>query len=155
MPKIVISDTSTLIIFQKIEHLDLLQKLYIELVTTPEIIEEYGEELPNWIKVESVTDKKYQEFLETQVDSGEASAIALAKEYDDVLLLLDDMKARKLANKLNLKITGTLGIIHKAKHKGFIDKVKPLIEKILDTNFRIKDNIIQEILRLNEEDSNY
>jgi predicted nucleic acid-binding protein len=79
MPKVVISDTSTLILFQKIEQLDLLQKLYIELLTTPEIVEEYGEELPNWIKVESVADKKYQEFLETQLDSGEASAIALAK----------------------------------------------------------------------------
>lgn len=151
MPKVVISDTSTLILFQKIEQLELLKKLYIELLTTPEIAEEYGEILPNWIKVESVADRKYQEFLETQVDSGEASAIALAKEYDDVLLLIDDMKARKLANKLNLKITGTLGIIHKAKQVGLIDNVKPLIEKLLNTNFRIKDNIIQEILRLNNE----
>jgi predicted nucleic acid-binding protein len=66
-------------------------------------------------------------------------------------LLLDDIKARKLATKLHLKITGTLGIIHKAKHEGFIDKVKPLIEKLMNTNFRIKDNIIQEILRLNNE----
>ena len=151
MPKVVISDTSTLILFQKIEHLDLLQKLYIELLTSPEIVQEYGEKLPNWIKIETVRDKKYQEFLETQVDSGEASAIALAKEYDDVLLILDDKKARKLAKKLNLKITGTLGIIHKAKNEGHINKVKPLIELLLNTNFRISDNIIQEILNLNNE----
>ena len=63
MPKVVISDTSTLILFQKIEHLDLLQKLYIELLTSPEIVQEYGEKLPNWIKIETVRDKKYQEFL--------------------------------------------------------------------------------------------
>lgn len=65
MPKIVISDTSTLILFQKIEQFDLLKKLYGEVITTPEIAEEYGEILPDWIKIESVSDKKYQEFLET------------------------------------------------------------------------------------------
>lgn len=130
-----------------------MNKLYGELITTPEIAKEYGEKLPDWIKVESVYDKKYQEFLETQVDLGEASAIALAKEYDDVLLLLDDLKARKLANRLNLKMTGALGIIHKAKQSGLIDKVKPLIEKLLLTNFRISDKVIEEILKLNNENT--
>jgi predicted nucleic acid-binding protein len=79
MPKIVISDTSTLIILQKIEQLDLLQKLYIELVTTPEIAEEYGEELPNWIKVESVNDKKYQMLLETQVNNRRGKCNCISK----------------------------------------------------------------------------
>jgi len=151
MPKIVISDTSTLILFQKIEHLDLLNKVYGELITTPEIAAEYGETLPKWIKIQSVSDKKYQEILETQIDSGEASAIALAKELDDVLLLLDDLKARKLALSLKFKITGALGIIHKAKQMSIIAKVKPLIDKLLTTNFRISDKIVDEILALNNE----
>lgn len=151
MPKVVISDTSALILFQKIEHLNLLNKVYGELITTPEIAEEYGDKLPEWIKIQSVSDKKYQEILETQIDCGEASAIALAKEFDDVLLLLDDLKARKLASKLNFKITGVLGIIHKAKQMSIIHKVKPLIDKLLKTNFRISDKIVEEILTLNNE----
>lgn len=76
MPKIVISDTSTLILFHKIGEINLLQKVYVELITTPEIAEEFGEKLPDWIKIQTVSDKKYQIFLETQVDHGEASAIA-------------------------------------------------------------------------------
>ncbi len=139
MHKIVISDTSTLILFHKIETLDLLQKVYGELITTPEIAEEFGEKLPVWIKIQSVSDKKYLEFIETQVDSGEASVIALAKEFDDTLLILDDLKARKLAARLNLKITGTLGIIHKAKQMLIIEKVKPVIDKLLKTDFRISE----------------
>lgn len=111
----IISDTSCLILFHKIGELDLLQKVYESIVTTPEVAQEFLEKLPEWIRVESVKDKKYQEFLETQVDWGEASAIALAKETESPLLLLDDLKARKLASKLNLRFTGTLGIIHKAK----------------------------------------
>ncbi len=151
MPKVVISDTSTLILFHKIEEFDLLRKVYDELVTTPEIAKEFGEVLPVWIKIQAVSDKKYQKFLETQIDSGEASAIALATEYDDVLLLLDDLKARKLAVQLNFKITGTLGVIHRAKQMSVIDNVKPLIEKLVFTDFRIADNIIAEILKLNNE----
>lgn len=153
MPKIVISDTSTLILFDKIEKLDLLEKVYGELITTPEIAEEFGEKLPIWIKVQSVTDKKYQKLLETQVDLGEASAIALANEIDDTLLLLDDLKARKLAIRLNFKITGTLGIIHKAKQMLIISKVKPLIDLLLKTDFRISDRIVKELLILNNENT--
>jgi predicted nucleic acid-binding protein len=59
MPKIIISDTSTLILFHKIGEFNLLQKVYVELMTTPEIAEEFGEELPDWIKIQEVSDKKY------------------------------------------------------------------------------------------------
>lgn len=151
MPKIVISDTSILILFHKIDEFDLLRKVYQEIITTPEIAEEFGEILPNWIKIQPVSDKKYQEFLSTQIDLGEASALALAAEYNDVLILLDDLKARKLAIRLNFKITGTLGIIHKAKQLSIIEKVKPLIDKLLITDFRISNQIIEELLKLNNE----
>ncbi len=151
MPKTVISDTSTLILFHKIEEFNLLQKVYGKLFTTPEIAKEFGEELPDWIEIQSASDKKYQDFLFTQVDYGEASAIALASEFDDVLLLLDDLKARKLALRLKFKITGTLGVIHRAKQMKIIDKVKPLIDKLMLTDFRVADNIVEEILKLNNE----
>jgi len=151
MPRVIISDTSTLILFDKIGEFSLLQKVYGELMTTPEIAKEFGKNLPDWIKIQAVSDKKYQFFLETQIDHGEASAIALASEYDDVLLLLDDLKARKLAIRLNLKITGALGVIHKAKQMLLIEKVKPLIDKLLLTDFRVANNIVKEILKLNGE----
>ncbi|RLD56806.1 MAG: DUF3368 domain-containing protein [Bacteroidetes bacterium] len=151
MPKIIISDTSCLILFHKIGEFDLLRRVYVNISTTPEVAEEFSEQLPKWIKLESVKDKKYQSFLETQVDLGEASAIALAIEMEEPLLLLDDLKARKLARKLNLKFTGSLGVINKAKQIGAIDKVKPIVNKILSTDFRISKQIFHELLRLNNE----
>jgi len=151
MHSIVISDTSTLILLHKINEFDLLKGVYGKLITTPEIANEFGEQLPDWITVQSVKDEKYKKFLETQVDRGEASALALASEFEDVLLLLDDLKARKLAAKLMLKTTGTLGIIHRAKQMAIIPKVKPLIDKLLLTNFRISSEVVNEILRLNDE----
>lgn len=151
MPKVVISDTSCLIILHKIGEMDLLRKVYDTVSTTPEVAQEFMELLPDWIKIEKVKDKKYQAFLETQVDFGEASAIALATEMESPLLLLDDLKARKLAAKLNLKFTGTLGVLSRAKQIGVIEKLKPIIKKLLATDFRISDNILAELLRKNNE----
>jgi len=151
MPELIISDTSSLIIFHKIGELKILEKVYGNIFITPEVAEEYGNGLPLWITVKLIDDKKYQEFLETQVDKEEASVIALAKENNDSLLLLDDLKARKLAKKLKLKHTGALGVIHKAKQLGVVDKIKPLLEKLLETNFRISKKILDELLKLNDE----
>ena len=151
MHKIVIADTSCLILLHKIGELDILRKVYDSVSTTPEIAHEFAEELPDWIIIEYVKDKKYQHSLETQIDLGEASAIALAKEMESPLLLLDDLKARKLAAKLNLKFSGTLGVIHKAKQMGVIKKVRPLLDQLLTTNFRISKNIIDELLKKNDE----
>ena len=153
MHNIVISDTSCLIIFSKIRQLEILNKVYDNVITTPEIAEEFSEKLPDWIIIKEVQDKKYQEFLETQVDCGEASAIALAKEIDNSLLLLDDLKARKLAGKLNLRFTGTLGVITKAKQIGVISAVRPIIDSLLLTDFRISENVIDELLKFNDEDT--
>lgn len=154
MLSIVISDTSSLILLSKIEEIELLNRLYDSIITTPEIASEFGEPLPDWISIRPVKDKKYQDFIETQVDLGEASAIALGKEIENSLLLLDDLKARKLATKLKLNFTGVLGVIHKSKQEGLIEKVKPLIDKLLEIDFRISYNIIEEILKLNGESAN-
>jgi len=151
MPKVVISDTSCLIILHKIGEMDLLRKVYDTVSTTPEVAQEFIEILPDWIKIEKVKDKKYQAFLETQIDLGEASAIALATEMESPLLLLDDLKARKLAAKLNLRFTGTLGVISRAKQIGVIEKVKPIIKKLFATDFRISANVLAELLRKNNE----
>ncbi|HAQ39174.1 MAG TPA: DUF3368 domain-containing protein, partial [Saprospirales bacterium] len=71
----------TLTIFEKIDIFDLLNQIYGEVIITPEIAEEYGEKLPEWVRIQAVNDKKYFDFLNTQIDKGEASGLALASEF--------------------------------------------------------------------------
>jgi hypothetical protein len=97
MPKTIISDTSCFILLSKIGELDLLQKLYGEIFTTSVIANEFGEVLPNWVKIQDSTDKFRLQILEIQIDKGESSAIALALEIPESTLILDDIKARKIA----------------------------------------------------------
>ena len=146
MRRIIIADTSCLILLSKINELDLLKKTYGQITTTLDIVIEFGETLPDWIVIESVIDQSIQEDLETKIDKGESSAIALALENKNSILILDDFKARKVAEKLNLTVTGTLGVMVKAKLLGIIPSVKPLLNKIKATNFRISAELETEIL---------
>ena len=139
----IISDTSCLIILNNIGELDLLHKLYSGIITTAVIAEEFGQPLPDWITVKDAVNLHYQEILELQVDKGEASAIALAIEITPCILIVDDYKARKVATKLGIKITGTIGIIVKAKLNGIFPSIKPYINKIKETNFRLSDELVQ------------
>ncbi len=89
--------------------------------------------------------------MEMQVDKGESSALALALEIPGSTLILDDYKARKIAEQLNLSFTGTIGVIVKAKLMGIILSVKPLLNKIKQTNFRLTDDIeLQALTDANE-----
>lgn len=151
LSKLIISDTSCFIILSKIGKLDLLQQVFGEIITTQEIAEEFGEPLPDWVKVVAVSDKTKYELLELQVDKGEASAIALALEIINPFLILDDYKTRKLANKLNLIHTGTLGVIVAAKQRGIIPSIKPFLTEIKATNFRISAELeLQALLQAKE-----
>jgi len=147
MPKTIISDTTCFIVLTNIGELNLLHQVYGNIVTTTEIATEYGEPLPNWVVIEFVSDKYRQQLLEMQVDRGESSAIALALETPQSTLILDDYKARKIADQLGLHFTGTIGVIIKAKLRGIIPSIKPLLEKIKKTNFRLSEAIEYEALK--------
>ncbi len=83
---VIIADTSCLIILDRIGHLDLLKKIFNTITITPEIHEEYGKELPSWIRIKKVRDTERTRLLLATLDLGEASAIALASEENSPLL---------------------------------------------------------------------
>ena len=144
--EIIISDTSCLILLHKIDELELLDKLGKNVFITQIIKREFGQKLPDWIKVKEPSDKHYQKMLEMDLDEGESSAIALSFEIDNSILILDDLKGRKIADKLNLRYSGTFGLILRAKQVGIIESVKPILDKIRKTNFRFSEKIFDSIL---------
>ena len=146
MQRIIISDTSCLILLEKLDEIQLLQKLFGEVTITSEIADEFGNPLPGWIKINNATDNSYQSVLESFVDKGEASAIALAVEQPDCLLILDDLKARMLAKELKINYSGTLGILVEGKLSGHINSMKIVLEKIKKTNYRITPSLEKKIL---------
>ena len=63
-------------------------------------------------------------------------------------MILDDYKARKLATLYNINFTGTLGVLIVAKQLGYINKIKPLLDKINLTDFRLSSDIQAKALLL-------
>lgn len=144
MAKVVIADTSCLIVLSNIDRLEILKSLYSGITIIPEIQKELGCELPNWIKVSS--EKTEQKALNLELDKGEASAIGLGLVYDHVLILIDEKKGRKVARQLTLPVMGTLGLLIKGKEKGYISALATEIEKLKQVEFRMSEKLIQKIL---------
>lgn len=140
METIVISDTSCLII------LALLKLAYSSVVVTPDVAAEFGRTLPDWILIQSPSNSSLVRLLEESIDQGEASSIALALEIPECYLILDDLRARKVAISLGLAFTGTLGFIASVRQRGIIPAARPLFEQIMATDFRISKELITGIL---------
>jgi predicted nucleic acid-binding protein len=144
--KIVITDTSCFVLLEKIDALAILHQLFATVLTTPEIKKEYGDPLPEWVIIQSSNQSLTEEFSQ-YVDQGEASALALAAEIFCDYIILDDMAARKLAEKLGLPIKGTVGVLLYAKQKGVIPLLRPYLDLIQQTNFRLSNQLAEQFIK--------
>jgi predicted nucleic acid-binding protein len=143
-------DTSSLIILNKINALDLLNKIYSNVIITNYIQLELNEAIPSWISVE-LTYNIDQSFLKNfNLGLGETSIIINAIKNNG-FLIIDNLKARKIATTLSLSFTGSIGILIIAKELKLIDSVKYYLEKIQETNFRLSDALINKVLEITNE----
>ena len=145
------TNSTCLIGLERIERLDILPQVFDTVFAPPAVAKEVQASL-NWLRVQTIANSSVVMVLRTQMDEGEAEAIALAIELSDVLLILDDKKARRVAQKMGMKVIGTVGMLLRAKRQGIVAEVKPLLIKLTEVNFRISQGIIQEALRLSGED---
>lgn len=152
MHKVIVADTSCLIILHNIGLFNILHDLFGEIIITPQVREEFNENLPDWIKVIEAKDKSLMLSLSISLDKGEASSITLCMEQkDDTLLIIDERKGRKVAMDLGIKIMGTLGIILKAKEKGKINSLIEIIAKLEKSDFRLSRQLKDLLRDLNGE----
>lgn len=147
MPPVIIADASCLILLEKIGALELLHQLYNYLLVTDVVAAEYGLPLPAWVTVRAVQDARQAQVLALTLDQGEASAIALALEQPECLLIIDERRGRSVAQQLGIPITGTLGVLLEAKKSGRLPAIRPLLEAIGATNFRLSAALLQVVLR--------
>jgi predicted nucleic acid-binding protein len=145
MPNVTVVDTSCLILFTKIDRLNLLHKLFGEIIITQTVADEFKKSLPQWVKTVEV-DASEMKGLATILDLGEASSIAFASSQDNPLLIIDENKGRKVAKEMEIEVTGSLGLLITAKQKGYLEAVKPVIAEIQQTNFRISEGLVHYVL---------
>lgn len=142
----IVFDSTCLIGFERIGHLDLLPKLYTEVVVPPAVVAEFGRQL-SWMKVEPLSSPHLCNALRLTLGKGEAEAIALAVQMDGQLVT-DDKQARSVAEAMGLRVVGTLGILVRAKRAGIIERVAPFIGELERNSFRISRALREEVLIL-------
>ena len=145
---LVIADFSSLIAFVAIGELDLLVKLYHKVINTDVVRQEIHADLPNWIEVSSNYDLTQFQILQLELDPGEASAIALALENPGSKLIIDEFKGRSVAKRLGLSVTGTTGIIIKAKEQGLIISGREMLVKLKIHGFCLSDKLKKQIIAM-------
>lgn len=158
---IVISDTTPLISLMKIESLDILEKMYKEIIIPKAVYDEliinmdYKSEIDIIQKCTFLQTKIVEENLsvtllqkQLKLDLGESEAIVLANSIDADLIIIDERKARRIAKDIGLNVTGTLGILVEAKQCGLVKELKPLLDKLIKNEIRISKKLYQDILGL-------
>lgn len=101
----------------------------------------------SWLKVQPVRDPTLLPLV-THLGDGEKEVLALGLETKDALLLLDDRDARRYARALELKVSGTLGLLLLAKERGILDAVQPVLDRLEALRFRLNARTRQRVLKL-------
>lgn len=146
----IISNSSCLIVLEKLGKLDILQNLYGKIIIPPAVVHEVFryKHKPVWVEVVKVKQPIASMILEKSLGDGESEAIALSLELKSDLLIIDDLAARKLATELNLKYTGVVGILLEAKARGLISEVRTYLDQMLKHDFRISRTVYDDALEL-------
>lgn len=140
---IVVSDTTPLISLIKIGHLDLLEKLFNEVLIPRAVFSELTIDERFQLEAEQIKREQFilvKDVIHTEsvsilkratgLDQGESEAIVLTDELEADFLLMDEAKRRKISNQMGLRIMGTIGILIAAYEEGIVtaEEVKDCVD---------------------------
>ena len=159
----IVSNTTPISNFLHLGQMEILKTIFKELHVPMAVyseIEAYFSGDNQWqkclnegfiIRAEVQTSAKIKELL-THLHMGEAEALCLCIENNAKLCLLDDRDARIIARLNKIPISGTLGVLLKAKKMGIIESVKELIDRLrTDHHYWIDDAMYNKVLNLSGE----
>jgi len=162
----VISDASVLISLGSAGHLEILRDLYARVVIPGRISREcvgtssslpgapeiQGALAAQWLVQAEPTNSALVNSLMEKLDAGEAEAIALAVENPGALLLIDESDGRIVAKRFGVPVTGTVGVLVRAKKEGHLTMIRPVLDRMIaGTQFRISQELYEGALRACDE----
>jgi len=144
----IVCNSSVLIALDEASNLHILRDLYKEIIIPKAVKKEvFGrKKIPGFVKCVEISEPIALKVLESNLEAGESEAICLCEEINANLLIIDDLEGRRVAERLGINITGTLGVLLLAKREKIIDAIKPLLDDIVSRDFRISDELYKEIL---------
>lgn len=146
-------NTGPLIALAACDALDLLQRLHGRVVVPTAVVREFERggaagivaALPASIEVRPLSGHM-PPLLVAQLDEGEASAIAVAMELGIPLVAIDERRGRLVARELGLAVTGSVGLLLRAKRLGVIDAVAPRLAAMRARGIWLGDALVRRAL---------
>ncbi len=158
---IVVSDTTPIISLLKCHRLEILKELFKEIVIPEAVYDELtsNEKFPeeaaaiqqcDFIKTVTLSDRKLLDIFQraTGLDLGESEAIIYSDENSADLLMMDEVKGRRVAKQMNIKVIGTLGILQLANEKELLSgsDVRDCIDALRSSSRHISEELIQMVM---------
>jgi len=156
---LVVSDTSPIRAMAYLQLLDVLAQLFGDVLVPPKVAAELRtppSDLPrvevaqlSFVRVQAPVNQAKVLELHQTLDLGESEALVLALEVNAEAVLIDEMSGRKIATDLGLSPVGVLGILVKAKARGRVSEIRPLVDKLREElNFFVSNEVYLGVLRL-------
>jgi predicted nucleic acid-binding protein len=151
---IVIADTSPICYLLLIEQINLLPRLYGQVIistvvqteltdpSSPAIVQQWINQPPTWLRV---IDNRVEATGLAHLDAGERSAISLTEALNADLSLIDELLGRRTAKQRGIRVTGLLGILQAAGKEQWID-LPIAIQQLRQTSFRASESLFQQVL---------
>jgi predicted nucleic acid-binding protein len=138
--------------------LHLLHKLSPKIIVPPAVVDEIavgrkaGVSLPDlntleWVTIGRPASESALPLI-TDLGVGETEVLMLALELRDAVVILDDALARRVAEALSIRHTGTLGVLLDAKRAGLIPKIAALLDQLDALRFRLAPHTRAAVLTL-------
>jgi predicted nucleic acid-binding protein len=153
----VIVNNTPLVALWVLGRLDLLRELYDEVLIPQAVYEEFvateravrqaALENAPWIKPVSLENSQRARVY-IGLDLGEAEVLALAEERAARLVIIDELKGRRYAQRLEMPLTDTLGLLLLAKERGLVANLAPLLVELQEAGLYLSAALIDRALRL-------
>lgn len=155
MRKVIVNSTP-LIILCGIGRLDILRQMYQKIYIPSAVFQEVTvkndsacmqiQSAREWICVEQIKDESEKKMYKAKLHAGEVEVMILAQEQEADLIILDDNAAKKTAKYLGFTVTGTLGVLLKAKRLGIIEEVRSLLLEMKQNGFYVSNTVEYMVL---------
>lgn len=101
-------------------------------------------EAASWIERVQLQDPRRADLI-SGLDRGEAEVIALAQEVSADLVVIDERLGRRHATRMGLLVSGTLGVLLRAKNEGALTKIAPLLEALQEGGIRLARDLVSTL----------
>ena len=150
----IVSDTSPINYLLLIGEIELLPKLFTEVLIpeavfqelshsrAPKIVAQWISALPAWAKVTALKSPA----LELGLDAGETEAISLAVELGIPAILVDERRRRVAALKQGVVAVGTLNVLEASDLRGLVE-FEQAIDRLRNTTFHVDDSLLDKLVQ--------